>query len=328
MDRAPLVEMVLLLNTSLPTKTLENLMNNVRKAQRLERLLASYKKRSLPLWIILVLIMVTLQALYVPSLHTSAASVVLVGAGDIASCAYTTDTATAKLLDSISGTVFTTGDNVYPDGTYTQYTNCYHSNWGRHKSRTKPSPGNHEYNTSRAAGYFQYFGNIPSYYAYTIGDWRVYALNSNIDVSATSAQVNWLKDDLARNPKKCVLAYWHHPRWSSGAKYGNNSKYQTLWKTLYDAGAELVLNGHEHHYERFKQMNASGSAVSKGLREIVVGTGGAGLYGFGTIRSASEVRSSSTHGVLKLTLGSTSYSWNFIPVAGKTFRDSGTTSCR
>ncbi|HEU4745079.1 MAG TPA: metallophosphoesterase [Anaerolineales bacterium] len=257
----------------------------------------------------------------------SAATAVLVGAGDIASCSYTTDTATAKLLDSISGTVFTTGDNVYPNGKYSEYTNCYHPTWGRHKSRTKPVPGNHDYNTSGAAGYFKYFSSTSSYYAYNLGDWRIYALNSNIDVSATSAQVRWLKNDLTANPKRCVLAYWHHPRWSSGSRYGSNTKYQALWKTLYDAGAEVVLNGHEHNYERFKQMNASGTGVSSGLRAFVVGTGGAGLYGFGSIRSTSEVRNSSTHGVLKLTLSSTSYSWKFVPIAGKTFTDSGTTSC-
>ena len=269
-----------------------------------------------------------LQTMGAAPRSASAATVVLVGAGDIASCGFTTDTATTKLLDSISGTVFTTGDNVYPNGTYSEYTNCYHPTWGKYKSRTKPVPGNHEYNTSGAAGYFRYFSNISSYYAYNLGDWRIYALNSNIDVSATSAQVRWLKNDLAANPKRCVLAYWHHPRWSSGAKYGNNSKYQTIWSTLYNAGAELVINGHEHNYERFKQMNASGSAVSSGMRAFVVGTGGAGLYGFGTIRSTSEVRNSSTHGVLKLTLSSTSYSWKFVPIAGKTFTDSGTTSCR
>jgi acid phosphatase type 7 len=308
---------------------LEDLMtNDFQQSKHADNMPQRKRHKYLSLFIGFTLIAVALQTLYIPSLQASAASVVLVGAGDIASCAYTTDTATAKLLDNISGTVFTAGDNVYTNGTYTQYKDCYGPTWGRHKSRTKPSPGNHEYNTSRAAGYFQYFNNVPSYYAYNLGDWRIYALNSNIDVSATSAQVKWLKNDLAENPKKCVLAYWHHPRWSSGAKYGSNSKYQTLWKTLYDAGAELVINGHEHNYERFKQMNASGSAVSKGLREIVVGTGGAGLYGFGSIRSTSEVRNSSTHGVLKLTLSSTSYSWKFMPVAGKSFTDSGTTSCR
>ncbi len=301
--------------------------NHFQKVEPLERSHPNRRKRFITLLMIFALIAVALQTLYIPPLHASAASVVLVGAGDIASCAYTTDTATSKLLDSISGTVFTTGDNTYPDGTYAQYRDCYHPTWGRHKSRTKPVPGNHEYNTSGASGYFQYFSNARSYYAYNLGDWRIYALNSNISVSSDSAQVRWLKNDLAENPKNCVLAYWHHPRWSSGSRYGNNSKYQTLWKTLYDAGAELVLNGHEHNYERFKQMNASGSAASQGLREIIVGTGGSGLYGFGSIRSTSEVRNSSTHGVLKLTLGSTSYSWQFIPVAGRSFRDSGTTSC-
>lgn len=303
-------------------------MNNTfQKAERLERSHPNHRKRFVTLLMIFVLMTVALQTLYIPSLQASAASVVMVGAGDIASCAYTTDTATAKLLDSISGTVFTTGDNVYPDGTSAQYTNCYHPTWGRHKSRTKPVPGNHDYNTSGAAGYFRYFSNTRSYYAYNLGDWRIYALNSEIDTSATSAQVRWLKQDLASNPKLCVLAYWHRPRWSSGNRHGSDSRSQALWAALYNAGAELVINGHEHNYERFKQMNASGSAVSNGLREIVVGTGGAGLYGFGSIRSTSEVRNSSTHGVLKLTLNSTSYSWKFVPVAGKTFTDSGTTSC-
>jgi hypothetical protein len=275
----------------------------------------------------ILVIVIMSQMLYVEPLHASAASVVLVGAGDISTCDNSNDEATAKLLDGISGTVFTAGDNVYPSGTYTQYTNCYHPTWGRHKSRTKPVPGNHEYNTSGAAGYFKYFGNTPSYYAYNLGDWRVYALNSEIDVSSTSAQVRWLRNDLAANPKRCVLAYWHKPRWSSGSHYGNNSRYQTLWKTLYDAQAELVISGHEHNYERFKEMNASGSASSPGLREFVVGTGGASHYGFGSALSTSQIRNSSTYGVLKLTLNSTSYSWKFVPVAGKTFTDTGTTNC-
>ena len=259
--------------------------------------------------------------------YASAASVILVGAGDISTCSNSNDEATAKLLDGISGTVFTAGDNAYDSGTYTQYTNCYHPTWGRHKSRTKPVPGNHEYNTSGAAGYFRYFSNTPSYYAYNLGDWRVYALNSEIDVSSTSSQVRWLKNDLAANPKRCVLAYWHKPRWSSGSRYGSNSRYQTLWKTLYDAHAEIVISGHEHSYERFKEMNASGSASSPGLREFVVGTGGASHYGFGSTLSTSQIRNSSTYGVLKLTLSSTSYSWKFVPVAGKTFTDTGTTNC-
>jgi len=253
--------------------------------------------------------------------------VVLVGAGDISSCGQNNDEATAKLLDGIAGTVFTAGDNVYDSGTSTEYLNCYDPTWGRHKSRTKPVPGNHEYNTSGAAGYYQYFNNIPSYYAYDLGGWRIYALNSEIDVSAASAQVAWLQADLAANPKLCALAYWHKPRWSSGNTHGSSSAEQTLWQVLYNAGAELVLNGHEHNYERFAEMNASGSAVSAGLREIVVGTGGASHYSFGTALSASQVRNGSTYGVLKLTLRSNGYDWQFVPVAGATFTDSGSSNC-
>ena len=258
---------------------------------------------------------------------TSSGSVVLVGAGDITSCGRNQDEQTAQLLDNIPGTVFTSGDNAYPDGTYTQFINCYDPTWGRHKSRTKPSPGNHDYHTAGAAGYFQYFNNIPSYYAYNLGAWRIYSLNSEISVSSTSAQVTWLQNDLSANPRQCVLAYWHKPRWASGSNHGSNSGMQALWQTLYNAGAELVINGHEHQYERFAQMNASGAAVSQGLREIIAGTGGAGLYPFGTPLAASEVRNNTTYGVLKLTLRSTGYDWAFVPVSGSTFTDSGSSNC-
>lgn len=261
------------------------------------------------------------------SAPTSSGSVILVGAGDIASCSRNQDEQTAQLLDNIPGTVFTAGDNAYPNGTYTEYINCYDSTWGRHKSRTKPSPGNHEYETSGAAGYFQYFENTPSYYAYDLGAWRIYSLNSEISVSATSPQVTWLQNDLAANPRQCVMAYWHKPRWSSGSNHGNHSTMQILWQVLYNAGAELVINSHEHHYERFAQMNASGTVVSQGLREIVVGTGGAALYPFGASLAASQVRNNTTYGVLKLTLSSTGYDWQFVPVSGSTFTDSGSSTC-
>jgi hypothetical protein len=258
---------------------------------------------------------------------TSSGSVTLVGAADITNCNRTQDELTAQLLDNIPGTVFTAGDNAYVDGTYTEYINCYDPTWGRHKSRTKPSPGNHDYLTAGAAGYFQYFNNIPSYYAYDLGGWRIYSLNSEISVSATSAQVTWLQNDLVANPSQCVLAYWHRPRWSSGTNHGNGSSIQTLWQVLYDAGAELVINGHEHNYERFAEMNASGGVVSDGLREIVVGTGGAALYPFGTPLSASQVRNNTAYGVLKLTLRSTGYDWEFVPAEGSTFTDSGSSNC-
>lgn len=252
---------------------------------------------------------------------------VLVGAGDISSCTQSNDEATAKLLDSIRGTVFTVGDNVYPDGSSSQFANCYGPTWGRHRNRTKPVPGNHDYHTAGAAGYIQYFNNPPAYYAYNLGTWRIYALNSEINVSATSSQATWLKNDLAAHPSLCALAYWHKPRWSSGWNHGSDPGLQALWQTLYNAKAELVINGHDHIYERFAEMNASGSPVSPGLREIIAGTGGASLYAFGTILPASQVHNNSTFGVLKLTLHAASYDWEFVPAAGKTFTDRGSAKC-
>jgi hypothetical protein len=262
-----------------------------------------------------------------PTPTLPAGAVVFVGAGDIASCDNDHDEMTAQLLDAIPGTVFTTGDNAYSNGTYAEYIDCYEPTWGRHKARTKPIPGSHEYHTAGAAGYFQYFDNIPSYYAYDLGAWRVYALNSDTDISVNGPQMIWLQSDLAANPRKCILAYWHRPRWSSGSEHGRDPTVQTLWEILYKAGAELVINGHEHNYERFAPMNAAGEPDPSGLREFVVGTGGGDLYDFDTPLPTSEVRDSSTFGVLKLTLHGTGYDWQFIPVAGSTFTDSGSSNC-
>ena len=252
---------------------------------------------------------------------------ILVGAGDISDCDNDNDELTAQLLDAIPGTVFTTGDNAYESGTSNQFRNCYDPTWGRHKARTKPIPGNHEYRTGGAAGYFQYFDNIPSYYAYDLGDWRIYALNSEISVSESSPQVEWLQADLAANPRQCVLAYWHEPRWSSGSTHGSDTDFQTLWQIFYDAGAEVVLNGHEHNYERFAAMDASGQPDPQGLREFVVGTGGKSFYDFDSPLPTSEVRNNTTYGVLMLILRESSYEWQFIPVAGSTFQDSGSADC-
>ncbi|HMB24199.1 MAG: DNRLRE domain-containing protein [Chloroflexota bacterium] len=258
---------------------------------------------------------------------TPSDDIVLVGAGDISTCDRDQDEFTAQLLDKIPGTVFAIGDNVYKNGTYQEYIDCYDPTWGRHKLRTKPVPGNHDYNTSDAAGYFQYFNNVEPYYAYDLGPWRIYALNSEINASVTSAQMLWLQADLLANPRQCVLAYWHTPRWSSGSRHGSNPDMQSLWQVLYEAGAEVVVNGHEHSYERFAEMDGSGTAVSSGLREFVVGTGGAGLYEFATPLPASEVRDNSTFGVIKFTLHETAYDWEFVPVPGSTFTDGGSGTC-
>jgi hypothetical protein len=268
---------------------------------------------------------------------TTTSSPVLVGAGDIATPSAQNDEATAKLLDGIPGTVYTLGDNTYPDGAPSEFTNYYGPTWGRHKARTKPSVGDHEYITSGASGYFGYFGAAagkPSegYYSYNLGEWHVVVLNSNCTkvggCGSTSPMVTWLKNDLAANPRKCTLSYFHHPLFSSGGEHGNISSVRPIWDALYAANADVVLNGNDHNYERFAPQAPSGVADSaRGIREFVVGTGGGGLYSFGTIKANSQVRNNTTHGVLKLTLHSSSYTWKFVPVAGKSFTDSGTTTC-
>ena len=255
---------------------------------------------------------------------------VLVGAGDIASCAYDDDEATAKLLDAIRGVVFTAGDNAYEAGTPDQYTLCYKPTWGRQRSRTRPSPGNHDYRNPD--GYNGYFGALAGdsgagYYSYDLGAWHIISLNSNISMAAGSAQEQWLRSDLSLHPAPCSLAYWHHPRFSSG-EHGSSTAPQPLWQALYDANADVVISGHDHAYERFAPQTPEGTLdTARGIREFVVGTGGAEFYEFPSIRPNSEVRQNTTHGVIKLTLRAHGYDWEFVPVAGGTFRDSGSGTC-
>ncbi|MFI6128618.1 DNRLRE domain-containing protein [Micromonospora sp. NPDC051141] len=257
---------------------------------------------------------------------------VLVGAGDIATSG-SGDTATAALLDGISGTVFTTGDNVYNSGTTSEFTSYYAPTWGRHKARTRPSPGNHDYNTSGASGYYGYYGSQagPSgrgYYSYDLGNWHVVSLNSNVGMSAGSTQEQWLRADLAASTKPCTLAYWHHPLYTSSSDHAPSTGTRPLYQALYDHDADVVVWGHNHVYERFAPMNANGGYdAARGLRSFVAGMGGADHYGFGTIQPNSEARNSSAFGVLKFTLHATTYDWQFVPVAGQTYTDSGTGSC-
>jgi hypothetical protein len=283
------------------------------------------------------------------SAQVATADPVLVGAGDIASCDSRGDEATAKLLDRIvadapsTTTVFTTGDNAYESGTASEFENCYAPNWGRHKARTRPTPGNHEYfSTARARGYFGYFGagavsydaSTKGYYSYNLGQWHVVALNSMCELVGgcrrSSPMITWLKQDLAANPKACTLAYFHHPLFSSGPLtwVRADRKMKPTWRVLYAANADVVLNGHLHNYERFAPQTPSGVAdPAQGIREFVVGTGGYSLNTFKTVRANSEERSASTYGVLKLTLHPSSYAWKFVPVAGETFTDSGNDRC-
>jgi uncharacterized protein YjdB len=265
-----------------------------------------------------------------PPIPGSAAT--LIAAGDIAHCSYNGDEQTAALLDTMPGTVITLGDNAYQDGTLSEYQSCYEPSWGRHKARTRPSPGNHEYHTTNAQGYFDYFGSAAGevgkgYYSFDVGEWHIIALNYYVSMSSSSPQITWLKADLAANQKKCTLAFWHRPRFSSG-NHGSSTSPNAFLQPLYDADADVVLVGHDHIYERFAPLRPDGTAdPARGIRHFTVGTGGVPLTAIGTLVPNSEVQSNAAHGVLKLTLRPDGYDWQFVPVAGMTFTDSGSGTC-
>jgi hypothetical protein len=259
---------------------------------------------------------------------------VLVGAGDIASCWWLGDNHTGQLIDSIPGTVFTLGDNVYQAGTEEQFKGCYDPAWGHARGRTMPSAGNHDEKTDSGAAYYNYFNGQAGprgrgYYSYDLGAWHIIVFNSNSKdrINAESEQIAWIKQDLAEHPyTACILAYGHHPRFSSGER-GVEARMKPLWDLLYQAGADVVLSGHEHFYERFKPQTPDGQVdEQRGIRLFIVGTGGAPFYAIRKIAPNSEVRSR-THGVLKMTLHRDSYDWEFIPVRGEKFTDSGHGTC-
>jgi acid phosphatase type 7 len=264
-----------------------------------------------------------------------------VGAGDIAACnsgpvGGTAAAATAALVEAIPGTVFTAGDDAYEDGTPVEFQTCYDPTWGAFKDRTLlPAAGNHDFNTPGGAGYFGYFGaraGTPGegWYSTDIGGWHIVVLNSNCTIVGCgpgSPQYTWLQEDLADHPTVCTLAIWHHPRFSSGF-HQNALAVAPFWALLSAAHADLIINGHDHDYERFAPQSPAGALDTvDGIREIVVGTGGAPLRRFGRLAANSEVENDSTHGVIVLTLHAASYDWRFVPVAGETFTDSGSSSC-
>jgi len=262
-------------------------------------------------------------------------AVTLWAVGDIASCDGQGDEATAAMLAGADGTIAVLGDIAYESGSAREFTECFDSAWGRLKPRLRPTPGNHEYRSKGAAPYFAYFGTAAGapdrgYYSYDLGEWHVVVLNSNCaDVGGCgegSAQFLWLADDLEQSEAVCTLAYWHHALTSSG-RHGDDGRMGEAYGHLEAAGAELVLAGHEHHYERFGPQDADGRAVSDGPRQFVVGTGGKSLWGFERPDEDSEVRFSREYGALRLSLGVGRFAWEFLTVDGETV-DSGSGSCR
>jgi hypothetical protein len=263
----------------------------------------------------------------------------LLAAGDIADCGSSGDEATANLLDGLSGTIAAVGDTVYENGTDWEYANCYEPSWGRHKARTRPAVGDHEYGTPGAGGYFNYFGAAAGeagkgYYSYDLGAWHVIVLNGNCsqigECYAGSPEEQWLRADLAAHPSACTLAYMGFPRFSSGSVHGDEVEMEAFWQALYDYGAEVMLAGDDHDYERFAPQTPSGLLdAERGMTEFVVGIGGRSHYRFpsGIPQANSNARNDDTFGILKLTLHSTSYDWELVPEAGKTYRDFGSRSC-
>jgi calcineurin-like phosphoesterase family protein len=261
---------------------------------------------------------------------------VVAAAGDIAcppdlkpSLGQCQQEATAETVESLHpSAVLALGDLQYESGAFAGFTSSYEKSWGRFKAITHPAPGNHDWSTPNLAGYRQYWpafvnaAKRQTWYSFSVGTWHVVALDSDCrsigGCQAGSPEETWLRSDLAAHPAQCILAYWHHPRWSSGI-HGSDDGYDDFWKALSAAGADVVLVGHDHHYESF--------APDRGIREFVVGTGGRSLYPTITIEQRSEVRNSQTFGVLALRLGKGSYSWNFMPSAGGAFTDSGSSSC-
>jgi calcineurin-like phosphoesterase family protein len=258
----------------------------------------------------------------------TAADTVLLAVGDIASCDATADEQVGALAARLPGTIALLGDNAYQHGSPADYANCFDPTWGALRDRLRPVPGNHEYETNEAAAYFSYFGAGvgklgEGWYSYDLGAWHLIALNSECGAirgcGAGSPELAWLVADLAARPVACTLAYWHHPRYSSGM-HGDNDMTEALWQALAAAGADVVLEGHDHDYERMAPID--------GIRSFVVGTGGRSLYEWpGSPGPYTEVRANDTYGLLQLTLGPTDYSWSFVPAAGGSFTDSGTAAC-
>lgn len=277
-----------------------------------------------------------------PEVALKGSGVTLYAAGDIADCRKATPPAsgaakTAALIAPLlaedrEAFVLGLGDHTYPIGLLAEFRNCYEPTWGRFKSRTWPVPGNHEYYSPHAAGYYAYFGERAGtpqrgYYSLRKGDWLLLAMNSYLKPEDHAQQLEWLKKELADKPARCTLAFWHHPLYSSGG-HGSSRRMIEAWRLLHEAGAELVLSAHDHHYERFAPQDSEGNRdETRGMRQFVIGTGGATLSPVRFPDSNSEYRNNLSHGVLKLVLRSDGYEWEFLAVDGDGNRDRGSARC-
>jgi hypothetical protein len=255
---------------------------------------------------------------------------VLVGAADVADCGPGAES-TAALLDGIPGTIFVAGDLAYQHGSARNFADCYDPTWGRHRSRTRPVPGNHEYESPGAAPYFDYFGDLAGvgrrgYYAFNVGSWKVLALNSEVNRGPGSEQLQWIRSELSNSPADCTIAMWHRPLYTSGPNLPNTDMRE-MFRLVHELGVEIVLNGHDHLYERFAPQDADGRVDPvRGVRQFTVGTGGTTLYA-ASVRPGNTEVLRSVWGVLKLTLSPGSYQWQFVPAFGSTFSDSGQGVC-
>jgi hypothetical protein len=287
-----------------------------------------------------VLLLLTFGA--VETNHAGAATATLVAVGDMNGCTSdgqpTGSRRTADLVAALPGKFALLGDAVQSQvTTLKQYQRCYAPAWGRFNDRVRPVPGNHDYLEPGASGYFSYFGSRAGTrplgsYTYRVGDWQVFAVNSNCDdiggCGQSSPVYRWLASALSSSAARCQLVYWHHPRWSQGDAHGNNPQMGPLFSLLYQNRVELLLSGHDHTYQRFAALNPSGSRDAGGVVQMVVGTGGASHYGFRNSSPAPVVRNNSSYGVLALELTATGWSSRFVPEAGASFRDQATGTCR
>ncbi|MFZ6779084.1 metallophosphoesterase family protein [Undibacterium sp. Ji83W] len=287
---------------------------------------------------------IVISALFIPRVHAAEKpiSATVYVAGDIADCrkipplenmaAKTAELIAAGLAKDSMARAITLGDNTYPVGKPKEFGKCYDPTWGRFKDKTLPSPGNHDYGTPKASGYYNYFGELAGpdrrgYYATQLGKWLILSLNSNLAPAQMQVQLKWLKEELGSNKQSCTLAFWHHPVYSSGG-HGNNKNMQEAWTMLAAAKADIVLTSHDHDYERFAPLDANGDRDDKnGIRSFVVGTGGARLTPMFFPKGATEIRDNSTHGVLKLSLHDKSYEWEFLSVPGQSLIDKGRAAC-